>query len=145
MVQELRQSLPDVNITVIPYRAGSAFQQYNARVSPWVRQIISSLLIAFRWHHPSHKGLPRHNSPSMSLTPGFIAPSASQQQNTLHLMTCVHRTRGDTSLLQNDICAISNDRALFNFLRSKISQRRNRLLLALSCRSIIGIFFSKVS
>jgi hypothetical protein len=60
-------------------------------------------------------------------------------------MSCVHRNLKEPVLLQVDVHAINNDQALFNLLRNQITSRRNRLLSALSCRSIQEIFFSKVS
>jgi len=91
-------------------------------------------------------GLPHHNVHGTATTSGIVDTSNfQQQQRSLNLMTCVHQTRDDTVLLQNDVRIINNDRALFHFLRSGISHRRNRLLRAVSCRSIKGIFFSKVS
>jgi hypothetical protein len=146
MIQEMRQSLPDVNATVVSYHADSSVQQYTTRASSWLRQTSSNFLTAFRWHDPNHTGLPHYNNCGTAMKAGVVNSSTPhERQSTLHLMACVHRTREDVIVLQNDVRTISNDQALFNFLRSKISQRRNRLLLAFSCRAIQGIFFSKVS
>lgn len=60
-------------------------------------------------------------------------------------MSCTHRTRNDPILLQIDVHGIKSDRELFALLKTKISRRHNRFLRSLSCRSIQGIFFTKVS
>jgi len=58
-------------------------------------------------------------------------------------MSCVHRSRDNTVLLQDHLGDVNNDRALFGLLKDKIPRRRNSLLQILSCRSIEGIHFSK--
>ena len=146
MLQDVRQSLPNIKTTVVPYQSGFDVQQYTITVSTWLRHVSSRIFTAVSWHSGNHTGLPQHNTGS-TVTPSGLGNvgSPQQQHGSLHLMACVHRSREDTVLLQNDVRTISNDRALFTFLRSQISQRRNRLLLVLSCRSIKGIYFSKVS
>ena len=142
----MRQSLLGVKTTVVPYRAGLEIQRYTVRFSTWLHRASSSVSALLSWHKRNHTGLPHHNVHGTAMASGVgSAYRPQQQQSILHLMACVHQTRDDTVLLQNDIRIISNDRALFHFLRSRISQRRNRLLRAVSCRSIKGIFFSKVS
>ena len=142
----IRQFLPNVKTTVVTYRAGLRIQRYTVRFSTWLNRVSSGVLARLSWHNRNQTGLPHHNVQGTAMTSGIVNTSnPQQQQSSLHLMACVHQTRDDTVLLQNDVRIISNDRALFDFLRSRISQRRNRLLRAVSCRSIKGIFFSKVS
>jgi len=146
MAQEMRQSLPEANITVVRYQRGSENQRYTGGILTWFFRISRSVLRAFKWPSQDQTGLPRHNGGGMAMATGVSNASGPQQQSTtLHLMACVHRTRDETVLLQNDVSFIDNDRALFSILKSRVSKRRNRMLLALSCRSIQGIFFSNVS
>ena len=142
----IRQSLPCVKTTVVSYRAGLDIQRYTVRFSTWIHRVSSSVLALLSWQNRKHMGLPHHNVHGSGMASGIVNTSNPQQhQSSLHLMACVHHARDDTVLLQNDVRIISNDRALFHFLRSRILHRRNRLLRAVSCRSIKGIFFSKVS
>jgi hypothetical protein len=95
------------------------------------------------WHNRSTT-LPEHNTgAATSIT--AVRNTGASQQDTLHLMSSVHRNRDHTVLLQDSLETIKNDRALFSFLKKRLSQRRSPLLLALCCKPIEGIFFTKVS
>ena len=139
----MRRSLPNVKITAISYRPGSTVQQYTGRPSGWVRNVSSILSAAFPWHSKRPPSLiPQYN---LGNIPTVVNPGSLQQTSVmLHLMSCIHHGKENTVLLQNELGNIDTDQALFQFLRSRISRRRNRLRLALSCRSIRGVFLTKV-
>ena len=145
LVEAMQQALPDANITVVRYQRGSENQRYTGGILTWLLRISRSVLRAFKWQSRDQTGLPRHNGGGIAMATVVPNTSGPHQQPTLHLMACVHRTRNNTVLLQNNVSSIDNDRALFSILKSRISRRRNRMLRAISCRSIQGIFFSKVS
>ena len=139
----MQRSLPDLKITAVAYNYNFAVQQYTTRVSTWLHRISSGVL---PWHNRTHTGLPRHNAGGTSTITISLPPgNAMQHLNPVHLMSCVHLNRDDPALLQIDIHTIKTDHALFSLLRTKICHRRSRLLRMLSCRSIQGIFFTKVS
>jgi hypothetical protein len=141
----MKQSLIDAKITVSPYRTGAAVQQYTARVSMWMHHISSSLLAAFSSHNKTRTGLPLHNAGSTATAAGSTNGTNTQQhRDPVHLMCCVHRSHNNPVLHQVEVHGIRTDQALFYLLRNEIT-RYNRLHRASSCRSIQGIFFSKVS
>ncbi|KAA8626372.1 hypothetical protein PtrSN002B_002616 [Pyrenophora tritici-repentis] len=144
LVEKMHCSSANLSITVVPYSSRSPNQQYSLRSPTWLRMFQSKLLAVFPGYGVRSNALPYHNAGN----PGPIASGTDpgnqqQQQNTLHLMSCVHRSRDHTILLQDDISPINNDSALFSFLKARIPRRRNRLLQILSCRTIEGIYFSK--
>jgi hypothetical protein len=146
LVQEMKQSSIDAKITVIPYRMGATMQRYTASVSTWLHHVSSSLFAALRWCDRSPAGIIQYNVSGQATTTGVTNASNPQHhQDPVHLMACVHRGHNDRVLLQVDAHAIRNDQALFSLLRTQITQRRNRLLRAVCCRSIQEILFSKVS
>jgi hypothetical protein len=146
LVRGMRQSLPDAKITVIPFHTGPTVQKYTKRVPIWFRRISSALFASSPWHNRPSAGLPRHNVSGTATTASTTnAGNPQQHESSVHLMCCVHSSHDDSMLRQIDVHAVKNDKALFSLLRNQITQRRNRLLCALSCRSIQGIFFSKVS
>jgi len=146
LVEEMRQSSLDAKITVTPYHPGIATQRYTASVSRWLRHTGSDLLALFRWRDANSQGLVQYSTGSaanMVSTANPVMPL--QQLNTIHLMSCVHRTRDDPMLLQIDIHGVATDQALFQLLKTQILQRHNRLYRTVSCRSIVGIHFTKAS
>jgi hypothetical protein len=142
----MKQSSVDAEITVIPYRMGATIQRYTARVSMWLHHVSSSFLAALRWRNRNPAGIIQYNVSGQATATGVTnAGNPQQHQKPVHLMACVHHGHDDRVLLQVDVHAIRNDQALFSLLRTQITQRRNRLIRAVCCRSIQGIFFSKVS
>lgn len=144
LVQEMRRSLPDVKITATPYHPRVPVQQYNGRIPEWVRNISSKLSAGFQWQNKRPPSLiPQYNLGTM---PAVVNTGLPQQPPVaLHLMSCIHRSRNHAVLLQNELGSIGTDPVLFEFLKARIAQRRSRLRLALSCRSIQGVSFTKVS
>jgi hypothetical protein len=142
----MQRSLPGLEMTIVSHNVGFVVQQYTARVSTWLQRITSSVLSALSWHNRNSVGLPHHNVGGTVTTTSTTPPSNPQQHiNTVHLMSCVHRSRNDPVLLPIDAHTIRNDQALFTLLRARIVQRRNCFMRILSCRSIQGTFFTKVS
>jgi hypothetical protein len=140
---EQMQRAMGVKTAIASYGSQVPTQKYTFRSPKWARDAYRKATSGLGWHTQCTT-LPKHNSgttASSSITPNTGAP----QQDTLHLMSSVHRTRDHTVLLQDNLETIKNDRTLFLHLKTRLSRRRNPLLLALSCRSIEGIFFTKVS
>ena len=141
----MRLSSANISVTVVPYSSRPPNQQ-PILPSPKCLRNIYNRLLAFPWHNRrSNTTLPHHNTGNLGPMTSVTNPSSPQQQRTLHLMSCVHRSRDNTVLLQDYLGDINNDRALFGLLKDRIPRRRNRLLQILSCRSIGGVHFSKVS
>ena len=142
----MRQSSVDAKITVTPYHPGITTQRYTASMSRWLHHVGSDLLAIFRWSNPNSQGLVQYSTGSAANTTGITQPGIPPQQlNTVHLMSCVHRTRDDPILLQIDVHGIETDQALFQLLKTQVLQRHNRLYRTVSCRSIVGIHFTKAS
>ena len=146
LVQEMRQSSGDVKITVAPYHSSIAAQRYTVNVSTWFRRAGNALRATFRWRNSNLPSLVQHNASNITTAANTTNSGVPMQQlNTVHLMCCVYRTRDDPTLLQIDIRDIATDQALFQLLKTRILQRHSRLYRTVSCRSIVGIHFTKVS
>ncbi|RMZ74476.1 transcription factor c2h2 [Pyrenophora seminiperda CCB06] len=145
LIRQMFNSTANISITAVSYSSRSTNQRYSFRTPTWVRTLVHNLLTAFLWRNHHSKTLPCHNAGNLGpMTSGTNPGNHPQQQSTLYLMSCVHRSRDHTILLQDDLGPIDNDRALFSFLKNRTRRRRSRLLQVLSCRSIEGIYFSKV-
>ena len=142
----MQRSPVDAKITVAPYHPGIAAQRYITRLSTWLHHTGNALLQISRWRSPNPPGLVQYNPSHAANTTSPTNPGTPLQQlDTVHLMSCVHRTRDDPILLQIDVRGIATDRALFQLLKTQVLQRHNRLYRTVSCRSIVGIHFTKVS
>ena len=142
----MRHCLRGYNITVVSSEYGFAVQQYTTKISTWLHHVSSRILASLPWGIRKKAGLPHHNAGGTAAATYTTPPGNSQQHfNPVHLMSCVHNSRTDPVLRQTDIRNIKNDQALFSLLKTQIAHRRNRLLRILSCRSIQGVLFTKVS
>ncbi|KAF1831737.1 hypothetical protein BDW02DRAFT_38240 [Decorospora gaudefroyi] len=131
------------DITMASYSPQSSTQRYTFRYPSWMRVVYRKVFSRLAGLYQRSSSLPHHNdNNTVSKTPDGSA-SPTLKQNTHHLMSSVHHSRDHTVLLQDQIETIMNDRALFDFLKQRLSRRRNRILLALSCRSIESVFFTK--
>ena len=141
----MRNSSTNISITAVTNSSESPNQQYILRSPTWFWTLQRKLFAVFPGYGPRSNTLPYHNTGNPGPITSRMNPSnQQQQQSTLYLMCCVHRSRDHTILLQDDISPINNDSALFSFLKARIPRRRKRLLQTLSCRSIEDIYFSKV-
>jgi len=66
-------------------------------------------------------------------------------EETLHLMACIHRNWHSMSLLQKQVENIQNDRDLLYLLKDLVLLRRRRIARVLSCKSIQAVHFTMVS
>jgi len=141
----MKHSSVDSKITVAPYHPGIAAQRYTTKFSTWLRHVGNALLQISRPRNPNLPGLVQYNpSHTANTTSPVNLGTPPQQLDTVHLMSCVHRTRDDPMLLQIDVRGVTTDRALFQLLQNQILYRHNRLYRIVSCRSIVGIRFTKV-
>lgn len=152
LIHNIQDLLTDTTIKAVPFNERTPVQRYTGQFSGWISVVYQRLTNALSWRHRRPTGLPHHNARNAApTTPTATDASSPQQQpqqqaqDTLDLMSCVHGSGEDIVLLQHDLRSIGNDLALFNLLKQQIFLRRNRLILSLSCRSIQGVFFSKVS
>jgi len=142
----MKHSSVDAKITVAPYHPGIAAQRYTTNFSTWLRHVGNALFQISRWRSPNFPGLVQYNPSHAGNTTTPTSPGTPLQQlDTVHLMSCVHRTRDDPMLLQIDVRGIMTDRELFQLLKTQVLQRHNRFYRTVSCRSIVGIHFTKVS
>jgi hypothetical protein len=87
--------------------------------------------------------LPQHNvQPTAAVRD---SPIASNTQQSLHVMACMHQNRYGKTLSQERIDAVSTDRELFILLNGQYKKQRGGLISMLSMRAVQGILFIKVS
>ena len=86
--------------------------------------------------------LPQHN-PQPTLATQGIRNFVTQQQ-TLHVMSCMHKNRYGKNLCQDRIDAVNTDKKLFTFLNSQFMKQRGNFMSILSLRAVQGIIFVKV-
>jgi hypothetical protein len=87
--------------------------------------------------------LPQHNvQPVPAIRDNQFVPN---QQQSLHIMTCMHENRYGKSLSQERVESVSTDRDLFILLNEQFKKRRGGLASKVSIRAIQGILFIKVS
>ena len=86
--------------------------------------------------------LPQHNSRPLPAIQ--VSSTPPTQQQSLHIMACMQKTRYRKNLCQERLDAVSTDRELFAFLNTQFKKRRGALASKLSLRAIQGIFFIKV-
>lgn len=87
--------------------------------------------------------LPQYNPQPASATQGIQNPVAQQQ--TLHVMSCMHKNRYGKNLCQDRIDAVNTDKKLFIFLNSQFMKQRGNFISILSLRAVQGIIFVKVT
>ncbi|KNG49877.1 hypothetical protein DDE82_001577 [Stemphylium lycopersici] len=152
LIRNIQHSLADTTINAVSYNERTKVQQYTGRFSTWIKVVYQRIADVLSWRYRRPIGLPHHNARNAASTTPIAAGGQSprqqqppKHQSTFDLMSCVHSSGEDIVLLQHDLRGIGNDLSLFDLLKQKILLRRNRILLALSCRSIQGIYFSKVS
>jgi hypothetical protein len=129
--------------TVSSYSSQGLTQRYTFQFPRWLQDAYRKATYGFEWQYQSTT-LPKHST-GTATSSSTIQNAGAPQQDTLHLMSSVHRNLDHIVLLQDSLETIKTDRALFSFLKKRLSRRRNPLSRVLSCRSIEGIFFTKVS
>lgn len=135
----------DAEVTITHYNSNSTSQQWSFGNSALARRAARLFSLGSKNVTP----LPRHNPPSQPSIPMTATSPATDPipaaQQSLHLLSCVHKTRELKSLLQESIDEIKNDQSLFLFLKEQLRRNRNRLRCLIFLRGIQGIYFLKAS
>ena len=142
----MQHTSSNLKIMIASSGSRSSAQKYTFRIPTWTRNLSSRLPVMSLWHREQPTALPHHSSNGAAISGTRSAgTSVQQQQDRIYLMSCIHLSSENTVLSQDDIGAVRNDRVLFEFLHHRTSRRRNRILLALSCRSIEGVSLTEAS
>jgi hypothetical protein len=130
-------------VCTMPYSQGSSNQRYiRPRPILWLQYAATRVRTGFRWASGVPASLPQHNSSSPSTT--CPAPSGTQIPGSgLRLMTCMNYKRSRKRLQQGCVASVKTNQDLFYFLRNQYASRCKRLLLALSFKSVQGIYLVK--
>ncbi|OMP88187.1 hypothetical protein BK809_0002944, partial [Diplodia seriata] len=86
--------------------------------------------------------IPMHNTTATGACHSSAGPKP--QRESLHLLLCMRDGRHATSLYQDGICEVGNDRQLFEFLQHGYKHRRGKLYSWLSLRVPEAINLVKV-
>lgn len=134
------ECLTGTKVCTTPYSQGSSNQRYiRPRPVLWLQNAATKVRKGFRWASEVSPSLPQHNSFSPLTT--CSAPSdTSIPGSDLRLMICMTHKRSRKCLQQSCVASVKTNQDLFYFLRNQYASRYKRLLLAISFKSVWGIY-----
>ena len=89
--------------------------------------------------------LPIHHAAQPIISAQIVQNPNVQDPERLILMSCMHKKNQGKTLYQDDVTTLQRDRDLFYFLKARYRERRGKFRSTLSLRTVIGIYFIKVS